>query len=758
MALDELRCLYDAADSEAIDHIVRGINDENISEDEDTDADDEEYEEVMEVPKAISDVGSKLIPFGQLKAFVESNCCCRHCHAKIEVTQETFGLATNLCLLCESREEDDGRRTTRHKATMMAERINPTPQHDSGSNYISNFMLMIAMQMLGLGVQSTTVFLGLLGMRPSLGNTARWKKIQEEIGRVQEQVAKEVMEENQDRAIQAALDDGVVPSEEAGGRIGLTTSIDGGWQKRSSGKQYDSPSGHNLLVDCRTKLVLARKVYSKLCATCFRHERKQAASSEQKESTDGDNDIVNSSDEEGDVPEPRIIEQVKDHRCPRNYEGSSKAMESYGAVDLVTQLWQSPKNIWAKTIIGDDDSTSRAALTIDLAQYGVDHPDEPKDSYWPRNPDKDGKKGSFVDNKGKLHWSMTPPSTFLCDPTHRTRVVGSKLFELAGKSGTTLVTRADALRLKRNYGYAHKQARGKPFNEYKIAMESALYHHGNDHQYCDPAWCRYAAGTKDPAENKRSVLIGTVKWHNLEKVHKKYTTNDMLQMCHHEFDSQKNESLNTRIATYAPKNKTFSYTKSLEDRIDLVIIIDSIGYSSGITRIITRLTGRTATLSPVQRLWLANQDKLDLRKKQYKSMTSTKKARAKRVQERIKQSVAEDKKAARRGMYYGSGIAVEGETPPLEALQRQLKEEEAKKQQKKELAALRKERKDKGLCIYCGGSDHKKRTSTKCGEHQQYLEEKAKKSEKKRKVEGPNKNSDVGEGETSVDNQFPVSV
>lgn len=131
---------------------------------------------------------------------------------------------------------------------------------------------------------------------------------------------------------------------------------------------------------------------------------------------------------------------------------------------------------------------------MDFKKYGEDHPHLRKDDYWPRKPNTaDGKKGAFVENKGKLDWQITPPAEFLCDPAHRTRVIGSKLFELAGKSATTMVTRADALRMKRNYGYAHKQARAKSFNEYKIAMESALYHHGNDHQYCDASWCNYKA-------------------------------------------------------------------------------------------------------------------------------------------------------------------------------------------------------------------------------------------------------------------------
>lgn len=109
-----------------------------------------------------------------------------------------------------------------------------------------------------------------------------------------------------------------------------------------------------------------------------------------------------------------------------------------------------------------------------------------------------------------------------------------------------MVSRANVLCMKRNCGYAYKQARMKTFDEYKIAINGALYHHGNDHRFCDAEWCNYAAGKKDPATNKRSIIVGTEKWNQIKAVHEQYTTNDILKMCHHPFDSQKNESLNTQ--------------------------------------------------------------------------------------------------------------------------------------------------------------------------------------------------------------------
>lgn len=125
----------------------------------------------------------------------------------------------------------------------------------------------------------------------------------------------------------------------------------------------------------------------------------------------------------------------------------------------------------------------------------------------------------------------------------------------------------------------------------------------------------------------------------------------MLKLCHHQFDSQKNESLNTKVVTVAPKMKTFCTTKSLEDRFNLVVILDSIGQEADISRVITELTGRSAVscLSPIVRQWLNKQDRMSERKKQYRNKPETKKKRAKKIQEKIKQGIIDDKKGRKRG-------------------------------------------------------------------------------------------------------------
>ena len=80
------------------------------------------------------------------------------------------------------------------------------------------------------------------------------------------------------------------------------------------------------------------------------------------------------------------------HDCPRNYSGSSKAMESDAALNLYESLfYDSKKKIVLKSIVSDDDSTMRALLK---------HPKNHK--------------------RGKLNPEIPEPS-WLADPSHRKR-------------------------------------------------------------------------------------------------------------------------------------------------------------------------------------------------------------------------------------------------------------------------------------------------------------------------------------------------
>ena len=64
-----------------------------------------------------------------------------------------------------------------------------------------------------------------------------------------------------------------------------------GWQKRSSGKVYNSPTGHALLFGAKTKKVLNFTVLSKLCSTCDGMTKEEIAAAMNFENGDNSDDL-----------------------------------------------------------------------------------------------------------------------------------------------------------------------------------------------------------------------------------------------------------------------------------------------------------------------------------------------------------------------------------------------------------------------------------------------------------------------------------
>ena len=86
-------------------------------------------------------------------------------------------------------------------------------------------------------------------------------------------------------------------------KVKLTVTHDMGWQKRSSGRRYESSSGHAFVIGGRRKGVIRMVLYSKAC-------RKSDAAE-------------------------NIGEEAEEHECPKNFEVSSKSMEASAILNMV---------------------------------------------------------------------------------------------------------------------------------------------------------------------------------------------------------------------------------------------------------------------------------------------------------------------------------------------------------------------------------------------------------------------------------------
>ena len=90
-------------------------------------------------------------------------------------------------------------------------------------------------------------------------------------------------------------------------------------------------------------------------------------------------------------------------------------------------------------IVSNDDSTMRAVL---------------------KHPSKGARGQVLKSPKGKLHEDVPEPS-FLADPSHRVKVVAKHILSIANESRDLQCgyTKADALRLKKYWGYMIKNNR-----------------------------------------------------------------------------------------------------------------------------------------------------------------------------------------------------------------------------------------------------------------------------------------------------------
>jgi len=133
-----------------------------------------------------------------------------------------------------------------------------------------------------------------------------------------EKVKKDCEQKGTEEEITATINDTEYPIEQNLLEANLhrvRASYDMGWQVRSSGNKYGSPTGHGLLLGAVTKKVMDSVIFNKKCATCT----KQGL-------------------------------HTKQHHCVKNYEGSSKSMEAAGLVMMLNRI-PIEKNVSISTII-----------------------------------------------------------------------------------------------------------------------------------------------------------------------------------------------------------------------------------------------------------------------------------------------------------------------------------------------------------------------------------------------------------------------
>ena len=65
-----------------------------------------------------------------------------------------------------------------------------------------------------------------------------------------------------------------IDNEKNNNKVKLTVTYDMGWKKRSSGRRYDSSSGHAFIIEARSKGIFGMILYSKACRKCDAAEKR----------------------------------------------------------------------------------------------------------------------------------------------------------------------------------------------------------------------------------------------------------------------------------------------------------------------------------------------------------------------------------------------------------------------------------------------------------------------------------------------------
>jgi len=296
-----------------------------------------------------------IVPYDSLAKAIEDHFCCRYCVGKGEanlvkpkIKKATWGICTTVTIEC----------TTCSK-TIKIEHDRVDSERKQGQPQISSYLLnhyaILMSHVIGKGQPGLQQIIGGLGLCGTTSNKRGWSRTEQMVGRAEVACADVAMTNNIIAESKATIADGHDAGSDSGvpidvassARVPIDVSMDGAWQKKGSGRKYNSLSGHNIAIGARLKGILSYVVYSKICWVHASAEKKG--------------------------------EEAREHDCPRNYEGSSKGMEAKGAVQLTENIFASGF-AWVRSLITDDDSSTRA----NVAHSFEDLAETVTDFVWPR--------------------------------------------------------------------------------------------------------------------------------------------------------------------------------------------------------------------------------------------------------------------------------------------------------------------------------------------------------------------------------------
>ena len=305
-------------------------------------------------------------------------------------------------------------------------------------------------------------------------------------------------------------------------------AMDAGWTNRGTGKTYNSDSCQHITVGNMTQRVIGLHYLSRCCAKCDANQ------------INVDNSVT------GGVVVPCGL------LCSHNYCGSSKGMESQGALEMTRRIWNklSAKSYLCEIVI-DDDTTTKKLLTKSISELllaGII--DE-----WPKTTHT--KVPRKIRDTGKLPIDH-PDITWLSDINHRMRCKSRREFSLArAPMRTSKMTLMDAYCMKRNMSYCVYEHAQLPFEAFRQQCKAVLEHHFGNHSMCGK-WCPFLQCGGDKRKESALFYRDKQRDHDLylqmKYIHEQFTTDEALKQIHHGYNANRCESLNRFISKFVCKD------------------------------------------------------------------------------------------------------------------------------------------------------------------------------------------------------------
>jgi len=602
---------------------------------------DEEEAEVVRPPSE-PDPTRVIIDKRIVSDLVEKNAICRFCSGELELCfKHTVGVATLPRLTCCS----EG--CTNHEVSQLpGTGFKPGAGHNFRVvQFAINIQFVLAFLASGDGGAEAARVLGFMNL-PNATTMPHnnFAKIEKEMDRkvidvahelLHEQVFKEVKEATKDTnfdytAWEAAVKDPTINLPQEKYAV-LDVTMDGAWNQRQAGRSYSSSSGFAILVGVALWMPIAMSCRSTFCRVCARHKAMYADA-----------------------------EEIPEHACEINHQGSAGKMESAGLLTMYHYLYDRYKIVLGK-IVTDDDSSMRARVRWSNEDYMYHH-----DGAKPMVQYERGKKiGQWHvrSNTGLLRYPIPEPQ-FLADPAHRKKTFRNKLYREKGQSDKTkdnLLHEVDIIRVVRNFAYMTRQLKDRPKEEWSDAGQAVVDHHFDMHDKCGD-FCKrkkeIAAGINNERKIYRTMERDKDLYDLMSGILSEYITPDKLEEIGHGYHTNVNESFNNLVAWIAPKNKVYSGSISLLARLSVAIGQKLAGYEVFFRKVFQAI-GMEMEPGVWHYLKWAGGEKL--KHKEASQTPEYKKKRHEKTNAKIKLFVQQLKEARRENDLYETGIAMEQE-------------------------------------------------------------------------------------------------